>query len=90
MDGFYEWQKTPPKAILTRQAESRLPTSQKEAAMTIPEDLIEIINRLIRTSQRMLVEKGREPTMEELAERLSMPVDRVKRLLQFAQRPAII
>ena len=55
--------------------------------MTIPADLIETINRLIRTSQRMLVENGREPTVEELAQRLNMPVDRVKRLLQFAQRP---
>jgi RNA polymerase primary sigma factor len=55
--------------------------------MTIPADLIETINRLIRTSQRMLVENGRAPTLEKLAERLDRPVDRVKRLLKFAQRP---
>jgi DNA-directed RNA polymerase sigma subunit (sigma70/sigma32) len=35
--------------------------------MTIPADLIETNNRLIRTSQRMLVENGRKPTVEELA-----------------------
>jgi RNA polymerase primary sigma factor len=58
--------------------------------MTIPADLIATINRLIRTSQRMLVEHGREPMVDELAERLNMPVDRVKRLLQFAQRPVIL
>jgi RNA polymerase primary sigma factor len=55
--------------------------------MTIPADLIETINRLIRTSQRMLVENGREPTVAELAERVNMPVDRVKRLMHFAQLP---
>lgn len=46
--------------------------------MTIPADLIETINRLIRTSQRMLVDNGRGPALEELAEHLNMPVDRVK------------
>ena len=58
--------------------------------MTIPADLIETINHLVQTSQRMLVEKGRAPTMEELAERMNMPADRVKRLMQFAQRPVTL
>jgi RNA polymerase primary sigma factor len=58
--------------------------------MAIPADLIENINRLIRMAQRMLVENGRKPSVEELAERLNMPVDRVKRLLQFAQWPVTL
>jgi len=58
--------------------------------MTIPADLIESINRLIRTSQRMLVENGHEPTVEGLAERLNMPVDRVKKLIEFARRPVTL
>ena len=58
--------------------------------MPIPADLIETINRLIRMSQRMLVEKGREPSLEELVERLKIPADRVKRLLEIARRPVTL
>jgi RNA polymerase primary sigma factor len=47
----------------------------------VPPRLIERINELVRTSQRMLTETGREPTAEELAERLAVPVERVRRLL---------
>jgi RNA polymerase primary sigma factor len=50
-----------------------------------PERLIEMVNKLVRTSQRMLTEIGRKPTVEELAERLAMPVDRVRRLRNIAK-----
>jgi hypothetical protein len=51
----------------------------------VPPHLIERINELVRTSQRMLTEIGRQPTAEELAERLAMPVERVHRLLEIAK-----
>ena len=55
--------------------------------MAIPPDLIETINRLVRTSRRMLIETGREPTPEELAERLAMPLEKVRKLLEIARAP---
>jgi len=56
-------------------------------AIQIPVDLIGTINNLVRTSRRMLVESGREPTPEELAERLAMPPEKVRRLLEIAREP---
>jgi RNA polymerase primary sigma factor len=53
----------------------------------IPEHLIETINELVRTSRQMLTEIGREPTPEELAERLAMPLERVRKVLEIAKRP---
>jgi RNA polymerase primary sigma factor len=56
----------------------------------IPPHLIESINALVRASQRMLTEIGREPTPEELAARLAMPVQKVHRLLAIAKAPTNI
>jgi RNA polymerase primary sigma factor len=56
-------------------------------AIQIPADLIGTINNLVRTSRRMLIETGREPTSEELAERLAMPPEKVRRLLEIARQP---
>ena len=53
----------------------------------IPAQMIETINRLVRTSQQMLLQTGREPTPEELAERLAMPSEKVKKLLEIAMVP---
>jgi len=53
----------------------------------IPLHLIETVNRLVRTSRRMLNEIGREPTPEELAEKLSMPLEKVRKLLEIAGLP---
>jgi RNA polymerase primary sigma factor len=53
----------------------------------IPPQLIESVNRLVRTSRRMLNEIGREPTPEEVAERLSMPLEKVRKLLEIAGLP---
>ena len=53
----------------------------------IPPKLIESVNRVVRTSRRMLNEIGREPTPEEVAERLSMPLEKVRKLLEIAGLP---
>ena len=53
----------------------------------VPPHLIERINALVRTSQRMLTEIGRDPTPGELAERLAMPVEKVRKLLEIARAP---
>jgi RNA polymerase primary sigma factor len=53
----------------------------------IPEHMIETINKLVRASRRMLQEIGREPTPEELAEKLVLPVEQVRELLNIARRP---
>jgi RNA polymerase primary sigma factor len=53
----------------------------------IPEHLIETINKLVRTSRQMLPEIGREPTSEELAQKLEMPLEKVHKLLKIARQP---
>ena len=53
----------------------------------IPAHLVEAINRLVRARQRLYLEGGREPTPEELAERLAIPVERVRRMLDIAMTP---
>src|SRR3546814_12896293 len=49
--------------------------------------MIETINKLVRTSRQMLHEIGREPTPEELAERLVMPLEKVRKVLKIAKEP---
>lgn len=53
----------------------------------IPPKIVETVNKVVRTSQQMLPEIGREPTLEELAARLAMPLDKVHRVLAIAKRP---
>jgi hypothetical protein len=53
----------------------------------LPEHMIETINRLVRTSRQMLTEIGREPTSEELAGKLAMPLEKVLRVLKIAKQP---
>jgi RNA polymerase primary sigma factor len=53
----------------------------------VPEHMIETINRLVRTSRQMLTEIGREPTPEELADKLAMPLEKVLRVLKIANQP---
>jgi RNA polymerase primary sigma factor len=53
----------------------------------VPAHMIETVNKIVRTSQQMLPEIGREPSPEELAERLTMPLDKVHRVLAIANRP---
>jgi DNA-directed RNA polymerase sigma subunit (sigma70/sigma32) len=49
--------------------------------------MIETINKLVRTSRQFLHETGREPTPEELAERLSMPLEKVRKVMKIAKEP---
>ena len=58
-----------------------------DRTIRVPEHLIETINRLVRTSRQMLTEIGREPTLEELAEKLAMPVEKVRKVLNLAKQP---
>ena len=53
----------------------------------VPTRVIETVNNVVRTSRQMLPEIGREPTPEELAERLAMPLDKVRKVLAIATRP---
>ena len=53
----------------------------------IPTNIVEAVNKVVRTSRRMLPEIGREPTPEELADRLGMPCEKVEKILEIARRP---
>jgi RNA polymerase primary sigma factor len=53
----------------------------------IPPHLIEGVNKVVRTSRQMLNEIGREPTPEEVANKLSMPLEKVRKLLEIAGLP---
>ena len=53
----------------------------------IPTKMIETIDKLVRTSRQMFLEIGREPTVEELAERRAMPVEKVRKVLEIARAP---
>src|SRR3982075_2790308 len=70
----------------TRQAITRSIAAQART-IRIPVHMIETINKLVRTSRQMLHEIGREPTPEELAERLAMPLEKVRKVLKIAKEP---
>jgi RNA polymerase primary sigma factor len=72
-----------------RQAVSRAITDQART-IRIPVHMIEVANKIIRTSRKLLNEIGREPTPEELAEKLGMPLERVRRVLKLAKEPLSI
>ncbi len=69
-----------------RQAITRSIADQART-IRIPVHMIETINKLVRTSRQMMHEIGREPTPEELAERLHMPLDKVRKVLKIAKEP---
>ena len=69
-----------------RQAITRSIADQART-IRIPVHMIETINKLIRISRQMLQEKGREPTPEELGERMEMPEEKVRRVLKIANEP---
>ena len=69
-----------------RQAITRSIADQART-IRIPVHMIETINKLVRTSRHMLHEIGREPTPEELADKLSMPLDKVRKVLKIAKEP---
>ncbi|MEA2999370.1 MAG: polymerase primary sigma factor [Sphingomonadales bacterium] len=69
-----------------RQAITRSIADQART-IRIPVHMIETINKLVRTSRQILHEIGREPTPEELAERLSMPLEKVRKVMKIAKEP---
>ncbi|HEU5285539.1 MAG TPA: RNA polymerase sigma factor RpoD [Sphingomicrobium sp.] len=69
-----------------RQAITRSIADQART-IRIPVHMIETINKLVRTSRQFLHESGREPTPEELAERLSMPLEKVRKVMKIAKEP---
>jgi RNA polymerase primary sigma factor len=69
-----------------RQAITRSIADQART-IRIPVHMIETINKIVRTSRQMLNEIGREPTPEELAEKLGMPLEKVRKVLKIAKEP---
>jgi RNA polymerase primary sigma factor len=69
-----------------RQAITRSIADQART-IRIPVHMIETINKLVRTSRQMLHEIGREPTPEELAEKLQMPLEKVRKVMKIAKEP---
>jgi RNA polymerase primary sigma factor len=72
-----------------RQAVGRSIADQART-IRIPVHMIEVVNKIVRTSRQMLNEIGREPTPEELAEKLGMPVEKVRKVLKLAREPLSI
>ncbi|NOT34985.1 MAG: RNA polymerase sigma factor RpoD [Candidatus Eisenbacteria bacterium] len=69
-----------------RQAITRAIADQART-IRVPVHMIEHINRVVRVSRKLVQELGREPTPEEIAERLELPVDKVKSIIKAAQEP---
>jgi RNA polymerase primary sigma factor len=69
-----------------RQAITRSIADQART-IRIPVHMIEALNKIVRTSRRMLREIGREPTPEELSEKLAMPLEKVRKVLKIAKEP---
>jgi RNA polymerase primary sigma factor len=69
-----------------RQAVSRSLADQSRT-IRVPVHMIETINKIVRTSRQMLGEIGREPTPEELAEKLHMPLEKIRKTLKIAKEP---
>jgi len=63
------------------------PEEPSNRAVRVPARIIEMVNKVVRTSRQMLPEIGREPTPEELAEKLAMPLEQVHKVLTIANRP---
>jgi len=69
-----------------RQAITRSIADQART-IRIPVHMIETINKLVRTSRQILSERGREPTPEELAKKLALPLDRIRKVLKISKEP---
>ncbi len=69
-----------------RQAITRA-ISDQARTIRVPVHMIESINKLIRTTRQLVQEFGREPTHEEIADKMSMPVDKVRSILRIAKEP---
>jgi RNA polymerase primary sigma factor len=63
------------------------PEEPGDPTIRVPGRIIETVNKVVRISRQMLPEIGREPTPEELAEKLAMPLNKVHKVLAIANRP---
>src|ERR1700730_1953895 len=63
------------------------PEDPGDFPIRIPANIIDTVNKVVRTSRQMLPELGREPTPEELAESLAMPPEKRRRVLEIARQP---
>src|SRR5690554_2078613 len=79
-------QSSTPAPLWIRQAIAGAIADQART-IRIPVHMIETINKLIRTSRALVQELGREPTSEEIAERMDIPVAKVRKVLKIAQEP---
>jgi RNA polymerase primary sigma factor len=66
---------------------SRARIADQARTIRIPVHMIEIINKLMRVQKQLLQDFGREPTPEEIADEMQMPVDRIRAVLKMAQQP---
>jgi RNA polymerase primary sigma factor len=62
----------------------------KPAAPKAPVHMVETINKIVHTSRQMLHEIGREPMPEELAEKLDIPVEKIRKVLKIAKEPILL
>ena len=74
---------------MERETEMTKPLT-KPTAPKAPVHMIETINKIVHTSRQMLHEIGREPTPEELAEKLGMPLEKVRKVLKIAKEPIVL
>jgi DNA-directed RNA polymerase sigma subunit (sigma70/sigma32) len=88
-EGGYHFREGPVSVVTAglEDKEMAQPKEPDERAIRGPARVIETVNRVVRASQQMLPEIGRQPTPEELAEKLGMPLDKVRRVLAIANRP---
>ena len=63
------------------------PEDPADHPIRVPVNIIDTVNKVVRTSREMLPELGREPTPEELAERLAMPPEKLRKVLAIARQP---
>ena len=63
------------------------PEDPGDCPIRVPVNIIDTVNKVVRTSRQMVPEIGREPTPDELAEKLGMPLDKVRKVLEIARQP---
>jgi RNA polymerase primary sigma factor len=70
-----------------KDTEMAQPEDPGDCLIRVPVNIIDTVNKVVRTSRQMLPEIGREPTPEELAERLAMPLEKLRKVLAIARQP---
>jgi RNA polymerase primary sigma factor len=70
-----------------KDTEMAQPEDPGDCPIPVPANIIDTVNKVVRTSRQMLPELGREPAPEELAERLAMPLEKLRKVLAIARQP---